>query len=139
MEVFPPAPQEAEPSATNVHVFEELSENEMPLAQLVEETIVSKLAPVIFTPVIAPPAVPLNDPSPCPTKAMAAPDITTLFDNAVCGMLLVALNCPVPALDGVLAVNDSVPPLAVKLVIVAVPDSGLCHVADVMLVGAVPV
>jgi len=104
-----------------------------------EIAIISKSAPVVFVAPLVPPFAVPEFMGVLATKAIPVPEITTLFDRAVCGMLLVALNCQVPALDGVLAVNDNVPPLAVKLVIVDDPESGLCHVADVMLVGAVPV
>jgi hypothetical protein len=104
-----------------------------------EIAIISRSAPVVLASALVPPLAVPEFMDVLATKAIPVPEITTLFDSAVCGMLLVALNCPVPALDGVLAVNASVPPLAVKLVIVDEPESGLCHVADVMLVGAVPV
>lgn len=74
-----------------------------------------------------------------PVRVKVAPDeIVTLPDVAVVGTLLVTVNVPAQAPDGVLAVKLPVPPDAVKLVMVEDPVQVEFH-APVALAGAVPV
>jgi hypothetical protein len=104
--------------------------------QLTSTTII--VAPVVETPFVVPPDMLPAAVAWLTNVQYAAPLIVTVPLFAVTLRLSVTRSAPAHALDGVDAVKLSVPPDAVKLVIVEDPEHVVCHVAVEIEVGAVP-